>query len=141
MNTNSVLGASAQLSFDSAGNMVIPKVDSTFGPVLNQVPDIGELIRSTTFLKYGNQVYYSSKIGEPAELSDCPRTVRNSNYYQAGPMCRRTLLYFHNNKVLSLASFFNKLTDKNFDRETSPIELNPSRNAKLKDGKKGYKSR
>lgn len=126
---NSLLEFNAGLAIDSTGNLIVPPIDTSKGPMINEIPDVGELIRSMTFSQNGNMVYYSSKMGEPAELTACPKWVRNPNYYEIGPMCRRTLLFFNKKKVLSLPIFFEKLTDKKFDPKTQPVELNPSRNA------------
>jgi hypothetical protein len=127
---NSTLSASANATFDSFGNITVLPIDST-KPVVNEFNFISELIRSTTMNKNGNLAYYSSEMGTTTEMVASP--YNNLDNAAVGPLCRRTLLFFKNGTLkLSdtgiLNDYLSKLTDKTFDKKTSPALLDRSRN-------------
>ena len=127
---NSSFRASALATFDSAGNITVPPIDSS-KPTINEFGFIQELIRAQTMEKSGNLAYYSSAMGTTIDMIASP--YANPKKYEVGPICRRTLMFFKNGAVkLTDTRMFNdfllKLTDPAFDTKTSPALLNRSRN-------------
>jgi hypothetical protein len=127
-NVNSDLRATADLSFDTTGHIVIPPMDTFKGPAINESGFVGELIRSGVFEAYNNKIYYSSAMGEETEMVESPLTKGNPSNYKVGPICRRTLMYFLMAKKNSFSGYLESLTDRGFDTISLPVISNPSRN-------------
>jgi hypothetical protein len=123
-NSNSTLRASALAYTDSAGNIKVPSIDSS-KPIINEFSFMPELIRSNTMKKNGNLIIYSSLLGNSVSMVAPPG---NSSLQDVGPICRRTLLYFKNISNQTLKEYFIKLTDKDYDKITSPSLVDRGRN-------------
>ncbi len=127
---NSGLLRSAELTVDDLKNDT-PKhqPDTLVASGINEFDFIPELIRSITFTKNGNLIYYSSPMGVVTEMVDYPLNKDNPDNYDVGPICRRTTLFFSKKENTDLINYFMKLKDPDFDRKTKPALLNASRNS------------
>jgi len=121
--TNSDLAASAALTFDELNK---PAKNDPEKPTINEFGFIPEMIRFRTFMKNGNMVYYSSKMGEVTSLVDDPDPAQID--YEIGPICRRTLLYFGKKGKKSIDGFLTFLTSENDYPVTSPALIDRTRN-------------
>jgi hypothetical protein len=124
---NSSLEKSMSITF----NQIDPDTsrhDTSKNVNINEAGFISEVIRTMTFQSSGNAIFYSSQLGETTLMVPAPTSASSSP--DIGPLCRRSLLYFQATKEFNLQSYFNTLVEKDFDRLTSPIVFNRSRNIK-----------